>query len=207
MTSPGRPASESAPAAASDEDPNQYWRNTFKGDRRSRFDADGEELTHRSYLRLEGGEAAGITPDSENWDFWTAPSELASGGLDLTATRPHRFAQFAVEFSSTSNAGSRLDYIQFQITQPPIASLLIAEIDPPETRLGEVTSFTYKLFAVVSEEDSGFDSIQIDTPVRPSCRWGENRSENSRQRRVRGGTLERPLHSRTSSLHRHTALR
>ena len=157
--------------SGSDEDPNQYWRNTFKGDRKSRFDTGGEELTRHSYHRLEGGEAAGITPDSENWDFWTAPSELASGGLDLTATRPHRFAQFAVEFNSTSNAGSRLDFIQFQITQPPIASLLIAEIDPPETGLGEVTPFTYKLFAVVSEEDSGFDSIQIDTPVAPHVDW------------------------------------
>ena len=164
--SPGASVRVSA-RSGGDEDPNQYWRNTFQGDRKSRFGADGEELTRRSYQRLEGGEAAGITPDSENWDFWTAPSELASGGLDLTATRPHRFAQFAVEFSSTGNAGSRLDYIQFHITQPPIASLLIAEINPPETRLGEVTSFTYKLFAVVSEEDSGFDSIQIDTPAAP----------------------------------------
>ena len=151
-----------------DEDPNQYWRNTFKGDRRSRFDADGEELTRSSYRRLEGGEAGGITPDTENWDFWTAPSDLASGGLDLSATRPHRFAQFAVEFSSTGNAGSSLGHIQFEITQPPIASLLIAEIVPPETLLGEVTSFTYTLFAVVSEEDSGFDSVQIHTPASPS---------------------------------------
>ena len=168
-------AGEASPGASvgirarsgADEDPNFYWRNTFKGDRQSRFDPGGEELTRAAYERLEGGEAAGITPDSENWEFWTAPSEISSGGIDLAATLPHRFAQFAVEFSSSSDAGSRLDHIQFRITQPPIASLLIAEIDPPETRLGEVTSFTYKLFAAVSEEDSGFDSIQIDTPAPP----------------------------------------
>ena len=154
--------------SGTDEDPQQYWRNTFRGDRRSRFDADGVELTRHAYRRLEGGEAAGITPDSENWNFWTAPAEFASGRLGLAATLPHRFAQFALDFSSASNAGGRMDYLQFEITQPPVASLIIAEIVPPETRLGEVTSFTYKLFAVVSGEDSGFDSIQFDVPVAPS---------------------------------------
>ena len=153
--------------SGADEDPHVYWRNTFKGNRQSRFDPGGEELTRAAYQRLEGGEAAGITPDSQNWEFWTAPSELASGGLDFTATLPHRFAQFAVEFSSTSNAGGRLDHLQFAITQPPVVSRITAEIVPVETRLGEETSFTYKLLAIVSEEDSGFDSIQIDTPAAP----------------------------------------
>ena len=163
---PGASVRISARSGA-DEDPNLYWRNTFRGDRQSRFDAGGEELTRAAYERLEGGEAAGITPDSENWEFWTAPSEISSAGLDLAATLPHRFAQFAVEFSSTSNAAGRLDHLQFAITQPPVVSRVTAEIVPAETRLGEETSFTYKLLAIVSEEDSGFDSIQIDTPAAP----------------------------------------
>ncbi len=165
---PGARVEISARSGA-DEDPNHYWRNTFLGDRRSRFDADGEELTFNTYRRLEGGEAAGISPDSENWEFWTAPADFSVEGLALTATSPHEYAQFSIDFESGNDAGSRLDYIQFEVTQPPIASRVVGEIVPLEARLGEVTEFTYKLRPVVLLEDSGFDSIQIHTPIAPAA--------------------------------------
>ena len=101
---PGARVEVSARSGA-DEDPNHYWRNTFLGDRRSRFDADGEELTFNTYRRLEGGEAAGISPDSENWEFWTAPADFSVEGLALTATSPHEYAQFSIDFESSNDAG------------------------------------------------------------------------------------------------------
>ena len=151
-----------------DKDPNHYWRNTFKGNRRSRFDEHGNELTHSTYARLEGGEAVGITPDNENWKFWTPPSELSSSRLDLTATVPHQFAQFSMDFSSLSDAGSTMNYLQFEVTQPPIVTQVVAEIIPERTQIGELTNFTYKIIPTISEEDSGFDSIEINTPIAPT---------------------------------------
>lgn len=154
--------------SGADEDPNHYWRNTFKGNRRSRLDHNGTELTHSTYKRLEGGEAVGITPDKENWEFWTPPAELTSRKLDLLAPVPQQFAQFSINFSSLHNAGGVVDYLQFEVTQPPIVTRVVGEIIPVRTRIGEITNFTYKLLPTISEEDSGFDSIQINTPTAPT---------------------------------------
>ena len=58
-----------------DADPNVYWRTTFRGGERTRFDAKGRPLTLASYNKLALGERAGTTHDTENWAFW--------GGLRL----------------------------------------------------------------------------------------------------------------------------
>ena len=154
--------------SGADEDPNVYWRNTFRGDRWSRFDADGTELTRSDYAKLEGGEKVGITPDKENWEFWTAPADFSAGSTELAATVPTRFAQFKVDFSSSDNAGGRLDFVQFEVTQPPIVSQVIGEIVPALAQLGETTPFTYKMLPTLTEADSGFDSIEITTPIPPA---------------------------------------
>ena len=164
---PGARVAISARSGA-DEDPNLYWRNTFKGDRRSRFSADGTELTRSDYATLAGGERAGITPDKKNWEFWTAPPDFGAGSTELAATVPVRFAQFKADFSSSNDAGGRLNFVQFEVTQPPIANQVIGEIVPAETQIGETTPFTYKILPTLSEADSGFDSIEITTPIMPA---------------------------------------
>ena len=152
-----------------DEDPNSYWRLTFRGDERSRFDDKGKLLDRRGYKRLEGGEKAGIAPDSENWGFWTAPLNFDAGRNDLVGGKPRRFVQVKADFTSTrGSAGGALDFLQFEVSTPPVASEVVAEIFPPEAPLGKVTLFTYKLLPQIQGTDLGFDSIQITTPLAPA---------------------------------------
>ena len=151
-----------------DEDPNFYWRLTFRGDEKSRFDASGNELTRSSYQRLEGGERLPITPDRENWGFWTTMLDFNAGRGDLVSDKPRKFVQIRADFSSTiGSAGGKLDYMEFEVSTPPVASQVLAEIEPTVSELGQVTSFTYKLLPEMQENDIGFDSIQIQTPVAP----------------------------------------
>ena len=151
-----------------DEDPNAYWRRTFRGDERTRFDRDGNLLNHSSYSRLEGGEKADIRPDRENWGFWRGPFDFGAGRSDRVDGEPRRFLQIKADFISTKgSSGSILDYVQFEVSTPPLASEVVAEIFPHEIGLGETTSFTYKLLSRIQGDDLGFDSIQIQTPVAP----------------------------------------
>ena len=152
-----------------DEDPNSYWRLTFRGEERSSFDHEGKPLDRRSYNRLEGGEKGGIAPDSENWEFWTAPLDFALGRSGLVGGKPRRFVQVKADFFSTrGSAGSSLDVLQFEVSTPPVASEVMAEIFPREAQLGATTAFTYKLLPRIQGDDLGFDSIQISSPLAPA---------------------------------------
>ena len=153
--------------SGSDDDPNVYWRNTFRGSERSRFDASGKSLTRAAYLKLEGGEQAGIAPDTRNWEFWTPPLDFDERNAQLVAERPRQFVQFNADFLSErpADAGSRLDFLEFTVSKPPIVSQLVAEISPAAVPPREVTRFTYTLLPEFGGDDLGFDSIEIETPV------------------------------------------
>ena len=149
-----------------DTDPNFYWRFTFRGDERSRFDANGDPLTPSTYKRLEGGEQAGISPDNENWEFWTSPVDFDSGRTDLAGSRPRRYLQFKADFfSERAPAAGRMEYLQFSVSKPPVVSQILAEIVPRRVEVGEVTKFVYKILPNLDRGDLGFDSIEIDTPI------------------------------------------
>ena len=150
-----------------DEDPNFYWRHTFRGDERSRFDAQGKQLTKQSYDKLEGGEQAGISPDTQRWEFWTPPLDFDRQRGELAGRRPRQFVQFRAEFESErpTEASSRLDYLEFRVTKPPLVNQVWAEIDPVEVVPREVTRFSYKILPDFGTDDQGFDSIEIETPV------------------------------------------
>ena len=152
-----------------DEDPNFYWRLTFRGDERSRFDVNGNELTRSSYKRLEGGEKAAISPDQENWGFWSSVPDFSAGAGDLVGDRPRQFVQIRADFNSTiGSATGRLDHVTFEVSTPPVASQVLAEITPTVATLGQHTSFIYKLLPEMQEGDIGFDSIEINVPVAPA---------------------------------------
>ena len=152
-----------------DEDPNEYWRLTFRGEERTRFDHDSKILDRRSYRRLEGGEKGGIAPDSQNWGFWTAPLAFEQGRSDLVGGKPRRFVQVRADFASTrGTASGNLEFLQFDVSTPPVASQVVAEIVPHRARLGEITTFIYKLLPQIQGNDLGFDSIQITTPLAPA---------------------------------------
>ena len=150
-----------------DDDPNTYWRFTFNGDTQSRFDSDGKPLDRQSHRRLESGERAGITHDTEHWQFWSPPFAWASGSSPMAGSKSRQFVQFKVDISSTKEASGRLDYLQFSASTPPVAREALGEIVPIATTPGTVTSFTYKLKPRLDQADLGFDTIAIDTPVQP----------------------------------------
>ena len=148
-----------------DEDPNIYWRLTFRGDERSYFGANGKALTLSTYNRLERGERTGITPDTQNWSEWSRPYDFALGGDALVGNKPRRYLQFQAEIRSLKNSGARLNYLQFTVSDPPVVSRALAEIAPAQTIAGEMTRFTYAILPQLAEEDLGFDIIEIETPV------------------------------------------
>ena len=145
-------------------DPNQYWRYTFRGDERSSHGADGRSLTRASYGRLEGGEQAGIAPDSRNWQFWTTPLDFDSGEAPLAADRPRQYVQFDVDLrSANARSSSHLDYLEFRVSSPPIVSQVVAEIAPPVVEARTLTQFRYFVLPKLLDGDLGFDSIEIET--------------------------------------------
>jgi hypothetical protein len=150
-----------------DEEPNTYWRYTFRGDERSRFDAAGKPLTLATYNKLEYAEKAGVTHDTEHWEFWSPAYDFAAGQGTLNAAEPRRFVQFRADFASSEKASGQLDYLEFAVSIPPVASAALAEIFPQAAQAGTPTLFTYKLRPRLRREDLGFDSIEIDTPARP----------------------------------------
>jgi len=151
-----------------DDDPNNYWRFTFRGDERTRFSNNGRPLKLADYKKLESGEKAGITHDTEHWEFWSTPYDFEPLGGDLIGSKPRRFVQFKADFVSTQEASGQLDFLQFSVAIPPLASEALAEIAPNSVPAGEVTNFTYKVKPNLDSADKGFDSISIDTPARPT---------------------------------------
>ncbi|NKB71319.1 MAG: hypothetical protein GKR89_29955 [Candidatus Latescibacteria bacterium] len=150
-----------------DEDPNTYWRLTFRGDERTRFDERGRALNLVSYGKLGRGEQAGVTHDTESWDFWGTPYEFAAAAGAMSGSRPQQYVQFRADFASSENSGGRLEYLQFSASIPPVASQALAEITPLAVPAGQASSFTYKIKPNFRADDLGFDSIAIDTPTWP----------------------------------------
>ena len=89
-----------------------------------------------------------------------------SAAVSLAGNKPRQFIQFAVHFSSTAAAGGWLHYLQFEVSDPPVASQALAEIVPVQVAAGAVTQFTYKILPRLTGTDLGFDSIEIETPAR-----------------------------------------
>ncbi len=147
-----------------DADPNIYWRTTFRGGERTRFDAKGRPLTLASYDKLALGEQAGTTHDTENWAFWAGYDFTAGPGM-MVGDGPQRYVQLRADFSSSQETSGQLDWVQFAVSIPPVAQQAVAEIVPAAVPPGEITAFTYKLRAALASDDLGFDRLAIDTPV------------------------------------------
>jgi hypothetical protein len=141
-----------------DDDPNIYRRRTFRGDERTIFDANGKLLNLTSYNKLEKGAKAGIIHDTKNWDFWGAPYDFAANQGVIVGDGSRQFVQIRADFTSTANASTRLDYVQFAVSIPPVASQVLAEIVPVAVPPGQVTPFTYKLWPELVRGDLGFDT-------------------------------------------------
>jgi hypothetical protein len=83
----------------------------------------------------------------------------------MQADKPRRYVQIKVDFTSQKEAGGRLDFLQFSVSNPPVATQVLAEIAPAIVKAGDVTDFTYSILPQFNLEDLGFDTIEIETPV------------------------------------------
>ncbi len=146
-------------------DPSVYWRFTFRGDEQSRFDVEGRPLTAKAYDALNKGEKAGVTPDTQNWEAWSQAYDFAAGSGAMQADKPRRYVQLKADFASQKDAGGRLEFLQFSVSNPPVATRVLAEIVPASARAGATTQFTYAILPQFDREDLGFDTIEIETPV------------------------------------------
>jgi len=150
-----------------DSEPTVFWRYTGRGDETSRFDTRGREITRSAYKRLAFQERAGMTYDTENWTFWSAPYEFADSlGTAILSEGPRRFFQLKVDFLSTPSDGGGVDFLEFSASVPPPVQQVLAEISPQEARPGETTHFTYAIRASIGEDHTGFDRLEVSTPTR-----------------------------------------
>jgi len=149
-----------------DDDPNTYWRYTFRGGERTRFDAKGRPLNLASYNKLALGARGGITHDTAAWAFWSAAHDFAAGEGPIAGAGPRQFVQVRADFASSQRASGRLDWVELAVSIPPVAQQAIAEIMPSVVPPGAAAAFTYKVKASIASDDLGFDRLAIDTPAR-----------------------------------------
>ena len=105
-----------------------------------------------------------VSPDTENWSFWSSPYEFDQPGADVVSPSSRQFIQLGADFTSTTEDGGKIDYIEFKASVPPAVRGIVGEIFPPETQIGEVTQFTYFIKPTIRAGDQGFDSVEIATP-------------------------------------------
>lgn len=150
----------------------------FKG-----LSADQRELItldQNDYAKLRNEDKGDIRDDVTNWSGWSPPYDAAlgqveperiadvAGGVQVAASEPRRYFQFALDFSSEEfESAAGVGALAFEMLSPPFAEELIGEIAPRIAAVGEKTRFTY---AVMNKsrpgEDRGFDRLEIDTPLR-----------------------------------------
>lgn len=105
-----------------------------------------------------------VSPDAENWSFWSSPYLFENSGTSIVSPSPRQFLQLKADFFSTIEDGGKIDYVEFKASMPPTVRGLVGEIFPVETQVGAVTHFTYFIRPTIRASDRGFDSVEISTP-------------------------------------------
>ena len=72
--------------------------------------------------------------------------------------------RYKIDFLSEQHAAAEVDFLQFSVTQPPLAQSVIGEIYPTKVPLGEASEFVYTVAPTMTPDHSGFDQIKISTP-------------------------------------------
>jgi len=150
-----------------DDDPNVYWRYTGRGDEILNIDERGNPLTRKAYGNLKKQEQGPITYDTDSWSFWSAPYDFDVGaeGVQITSPGPRTHFQVSVDFRSTITDGAYLENLEWTFSNPPAAHEVLAEIWPLEVEPAVASRFIYALTPTIIEDDLGFDSVEIHTPI------------------------------------------
>jgi len=158
-----------------DEDPSIYWRRTGRADEITKFRDDGKLLTAKDYKNLAATERAGTTYDTDSWSFWSAPydfeaglvGEDGTGGVSTVSPGPRRYFQIRVDFRSTDTDAGRIDWLGFELSRPPAADVVVAEVWPLEVEPATSSQFVYSMSPTIRGNNTGFNSLEIFTGVRP----------------------------------------
>ena len=146
----------------------QYFRRANIGEAVP-YDFNGVPIAASAYNRLPPEERGPMLEDTENWSPWSAPYPAASGleGTPITSPAPRRYLQFEIAFESENlEAAHRVDLLSLEVSSPPVAQRLVAEIFPREVQPGQSVEFTYAVRPTLdSDSDLGFDNFEIQTPV------------------------------------------
>ena len=156
-----------------DPHPEIFWEQRTEQQDMIRFLQGGGDLDFAEYKRrydsLEDFRKPEEPPrrrtfDLENWSYWSSPYPFETPGVGIASPSPRKFIQLKADFLSTIGDGGKIDYIQFRASVPPAVRRLVGEIYPIETRLGEISRFTYFVRPTIRAGDMGFDGIEISTP-------------------------------------------
>ena len=136
-------------------------------------------ITRAQYDKID--KAAQLLPiyDADNWSFWSSPYDFAAGlrnsdqpanawqdGMLLLSPGPSRYIQLAIKLFADFHVAPRLDQLTLQLSETLSAQALVGEIWPIEVFSFEPTSFTYVVLPTLSDDNAGFDRLEILTHVR-----------------------------------------
>ena len=135
-------------------------------------------ITHAEQAKIDI--AAQLLPvyDADHWSFWSSPYEFAAGqrnpnqpanawqdGMLLLSPGPSRYIQIAIKLFANFNVAPRIDQLTLQLSETLSAQALVGEIWPIEVASFEPTPFTYVVLPTLSDDNTGFDRLEILTHV------------------------------------------
>ena len=135
-------------------------------------------ITRAQYDKIDRAAQLLPTYDADNWSFWSSPYEFAAGqrnpdqpanawqdGMLLLSPGPSQYIQLAIKLFADFNAAPRLDQLTLQLSETLSAQALVGEIWPIEVNSFEPTPFTYVVLPTLSDDNAGFDRLEILTHV------------------------------------------
>ncbi len=149
-------------------DPNLYFAENTNGDLR--------QITFDAYEDIDPSGRLDPRPDADNWSFWSPPYSFESGrrdeslpaeawddGTPVQSPGPSRYIQLEVLMFSTFTRAPRIDQLQIQLAEVPLAREVVGEIWPIEVETFVSTPFTYIVRPTFDEQHLGFDRLEILT--------------------------------------------
>ena len=136
-------------------------------------------ITHAEQAEIDIAARLVPTYDADHWSFWSSPYDFAAGqrnpnqpardwqdGILLLSPGPSRYIQLAIKLFANFNVAPRLDQLTLQLSETLSAQALVGEIWPIEVASFEPTPFTYVVLPTLSDDNAGFDRLEILTHVR-----------------------------------------
>ena len=136
-------------------------------------------ITHAEQAKIDIAARLVPTYDADHWSFWSSPYDFAAGqrnsdqpardwqdGILLLSPGPSRYIQIAIKLFANFNVAPRLDQLTLQLSETLSAQALVGEIWPIEVASFEPTPFTYVVLPTLSNDNAGFDRLEILTHVR-----------------------------------------